>query len=304
MQQPHCAFRRILMGKLSKSCWRSTPITLGDRGTVWARRGEAKLAQALEHLAVIAGAVPLPANEPTIIAEAYASEGWKVDAGCIDGTDIARTGVNHDAVAAALGAVYLPWLDSGAAALQGLAAQGKVPFAQPAKPPKPPANSVLIFVDGLRMDLAHRLSGVLQANGAKTVLNWRWSGFPTVTATCKPLASPAAGAFAACAVEALAPELDGKPVTKLVLMKAITATGWVTDDTLLGTDPVWLEAGKFDDEGHKLGARLAGQIADVVAKSLRSYCDWRVKVAACVSSRIMAFCSCRTVCLLPSCILA
>ena len=28
----------------------------------------------------------------------------------------------------------------------------------------------------------------------------------------------------------------------------------------------WLEAGRFDDEGHKLGARLAGQIADGVAE--------------------------------------
>ena len=62
-------------------------------------------------------------------------------------------------------------------------------------------------------------------------------------------ACPAAGAFAACVVEALAPASDGKPVTKPVLMKAITATGWATDDTLLATDPVWLEAGRFDDRG-------------------------------------------------------
>jgi hypothetical protein len=125
---------------------------------------------------------------------------------------------------------------------------------------------VLIFVDGLRMDVAHRLIGVLQANGAKTELIWCWSGFPSVTATCKPLASPAAGAFTACVVEALAPAYDGKPVTKPILTKAITASGWATEDNLLNTDPVWLEAGRFDDEGHKLGARLAGQIADSVAE--------------------------------------
>ncbi|MGD0109816.1 MAG: BREX-1 system phosphatase PglZ type B [Rhodopila sp.] len=256
--KPHGEAIKTLLALDADHAWR--------RGTVWAKRGEAKLAQALEHLALIAGSETLPANESSVMAEAYAAEGWKVDAAALMALNIASPGESRDAVAAALRAVYLPWLESGAGALQGLASRGKVPFAQPAKPPKPPANAVLIFVDGLRMDVAHRLIGVLQANGAKTALNWRWSGFPTVTATCKPLASPAAGAFAACAVEALAPASDGKPVTKPVLMKAITASGWTTHDTLLGTDPVWLEAGRFDDEGHKLGARLAGQIADGVAE--------------------------------------
>ena len=55
--------------------------------------------------------------------------------------------------------------------------------------------------------------------GAKVAFGWRWSGFPTVTATCKPLASPAAGAFAGGVMEALAPAAEGKPVTKPVLTK-------------------------------------------------------------------------------------
>lgn len=236
------------------------------RKTVWARRGEARLAEALQYLAEIAGATALPANDPSAIANAYVAEGWKIDAAELMALDIARTGENRDAVTVALRAVYLPWLDGGAAALQALAAQSKIPFARPIAPPKPPENATLIFVDGLRVDVAQRLSGVLHAHGAKVTFSWRWSGFPTVTATCKPLASPAAGAFVAGAVEALAPTSEGKSVTKPILMKAIEAVGWATTDTLLGTDPVWLEVGRFDEEGHSLGARLAERVADGVAE--------------------------------------
>lgn len=234
--------------------------------TVWAKRGEAKLAEALEHLAVIAKAAALPAHTPDAMAEAYVASGWKVDAAALAALDIARTGEYRDAVTTALRTVYLPWLDAGAAALQTLAAQGKLPFAQPATPPKPPENAALIFVDGLRMDIGRRLGAALEARGATVAFGWRWSGFPTVTATCKPLASPAAGAFSSGVVEALTPAVEGKPVTKPGLTKAIENAGWAVTETLLGSTPFWLEVGRFDEEGHSLGARLAERVSDGVAE--------------------------------------
>ncbi len=236
------------------------------RETVWSKRGEAKLAEALRYLAVIANATALPANEAAAIANAYSAEGWKIDDAALRALDIARTGENRDAVVAALRAIYLPWMDANAAAMQSLAEHSKIPFAQPATPPKPPANAVLIFVDGMRMDLANRLADLLRAKGAQATLNWCWSGFPTVTATCKPLASPAAGAFKSGAVELLAPSLDGKPVAKPALMTAIKASGWVITDELLGTEPLWLEVGRFDEDGHALGARLAERITDGISE--------------------------------------
>jgi hypothetical protein len=236
------------------------------RDTVWAKRGEAKLAEVLRHLAVIAAAPALPANDPAAMGDAYAAEGWKVDAAALAALDIGRTGENRDAVMAALRAIYLPWLDAGAAALQGLAQQAKLPFAKPGAVPKPPKDAALIFVDGLRMDVAQLLVTALQAKGAKVSLTWRWSGFPTVTATCKPLASPASGAFSGGAVEALAPVAEGKAVAKPALTKAIKAAGWAVEEGLLNGDPLWLETGRFDEEGHSLGARLAERVHDAVSE--------------------------------------
>jgi hypothetical protein len=234
------------------------------RETVWARRGEARLARALEHLAIVAQAPTLPGHDARALAEAYLAEGWKADWAAMRALDIARTGADRDAVTAALRAVYLPWLDAGSVALQKLAADGKAPFAEPFKPPAPPRRAALLFVDGLRMDLAQQLGAMLRAKGAAATMGCTWSGFPTVTATCKALASPAAGLLAAASADGLVPCFEGKPAQKPVLLKGIEAAGWITSETLLGDEPVWREVGRFDERGHALGADLPTQAHDLL----------------------------------------
>jgi hypothetical protein len=233
------------------------------RETVWARRGEARLAQALEHLAIVANA-PLPTSaNADKLAENYLADGWKADWAVVQALEIARTGEDREAVTAALRAVYLPWLDAGAARLQALAAVGNVPFAQPTKPPPPPARAALLFVDGLRMDLAHQLAALLRARGAVVKVGRTWSGFPTVTGTCKGLASPAANLLAP-SVEGLIPYYQGKVAQKPVLLKAIEAAGWSTTESLLSDAPLWCESGRFDERGHALGADMAPLLRDLL----------------------------------------
>ena len=236
------------------------------RETIWAKRGEARLAEALEHLAIAAQAVALPAHDAQALAETYLADGWKTDWAAMRALDIARTGENREAVTAALRAVYLPWLDAGSMALQKLASDGAVRFAQPNKPPVPPTRLALLFVDGLRMDLAQQLAALLRARGATVEVNCAWSGFPTVTATCKGLASPAAGVIAAASATDLIPFYQGKPAQKPVLVKAIEAAGWSTAETLLGDEPLWREIGRFDERGHVLGADLATQAHDLLVE--------------------------------------
>jgi len=234
------------------------------RETVWARRGESRLAQALEYLAAVARAAALPSHDARAFANAYLAEGWQADWAAMRALDIARTGADREAVTAALRAVYLPWLDAGATALQVLAADGKAQFATPLKPPAPPKGAALLFVDGLRMDLAQQLGARLRAKGAAATVGWTWSGFPTITATCKALASPAAGLLAVASPEGLLPCFDGKPAQKPVLLKAIEAAGWTTSETLLHDQPLWREIGRFDERGHALGADLATQAHDLL----------------------------------------
>lgn len=231
------------------------------RETVWARRGQAPLAFALEHLAEIARAKALPAHDGDTLAEAYLKNGCRVDFAATRALAVAPRDVDRQAVEAALRAIYLPWLDEGAQSLQELIRIGKVKLAAP-EPVGGSVNTVL-FVDGMRMDLAQELADLLSRDGLTVSLRWSWSGYPTVTATCKPLVSPVAGLLngppTTPDVLPLTPE--GKTATKPVLFKLMQAQGWETDNALLSESKLWAETGRFDEEGHALGARLAERLS-------------------------------------------
>lgn len=231
------------------------------RATVWARRGEAPLARALAFVAKIAAAKTLPSHDGQALAETYVTAGAEVDWAAICALAAAPREIDCEAVTAALRAVYLPWVEAGAMSLQELVRIGKVKLATP--PDLEQEATTILFMDGLRMDIARELVSCLEAEGAKVSLAWVWSGFPTVTATCKPLVSPVAPILkgSQSTLDVLPHSPDGRPATKPVLFKLMEAQGWETDSTLLPDAKLWTEAGRFDEDGHALGARLAGHVS-------------------------------------------
>ncbi|WP_366656603.1 BREX-1 system phosphatase PglZ type B [Fodinicurvata sp. EGI_FJ10296] len=240
----------------TKHAWR--------RETIWARRGQAPLAQALAFIAEVAAAKALPSHEGNAFAEAYVSASADIDWAAMQSLAAAPREVDHEAIAAALRAVYLPWLEQGANALQELMRVGKVRLAAPPKA-ESDATTVL-FVDGLRMDIARELVRRLEAEGVKVSLGWMWSGFPTVTATCKAIVSPVASLLVGppATSDVLPHSPEGKPVTKPVLFKLMEAQGWETGNALLSGTKLWTETGRFDEEGHALGARLAERLSAAI----------------------------------------
>ena len=245
----------------------------------WAARGQARLAMAVRCLARLANTPPLASQTADSLAEAYATSGWEADDAALraleavaprpeDGA-IATLQEDRAALVAALRALYAPRLQREAQALQALLPAGMPPSGPPAE------SDAVLFVDGLRMDIAHRLAALLRAEGASVDAGWRWTGFPSVTATCKPLASPAAtrlrGAETAEGFEPLAP--DGKRATHAVLMRELAALGWRTETTLVAADRCWIEAGHFDKDGHEQQSRMADGIgaalSAVAAEALR-----------------------------------
>lgn len=228
------------------------------RATIWSRRGEAPLACAMEALAIVAKAPAWPHIGARGLADHYAAHGAAIDGAALSALAAAPAEADRAAVSAALRAVYLPWVEAGANALQALAARGEVPFG--AVEAIPPDTQAVVFVDGLRFDLARRLVAFLQTQGAQATLNWRWSGFPTSTATCKPLVSPVADLLGGAGgeVELLPRTGDGRMADHATLRKLMSERGFTFDDT--GGGALWIEVGTFDEDGHKLGARLAGQV--------------------------------------------
>lgn len=228
--------------------------------TVWAKRGEAPLAQALRNLVIVAKAKSLPAQDGKSLADAYAKEGCNIDWAAMCALSAASREIDCQAVAVALRSLYLPWVEEGALALQELVRTGKVKLASPPKS-KPTATTIL-FVDGFRMDLAKELVRLLDREGLNSKLDWTWSGFPTVTATCKPIVSPVASFLKGPekTSDFLPANSKGKLATQPVLLKLIQAEGWETENPLLLDANLWAETGKFDEEGHALGIGIAGRI--------------------------------------------
>jgi hypothetical protein len=243
------------------------------RGTLWARLGEAPLAAALEPLARLAAATErvLPGDDLAALASAYTQDGWQVDTALIE--TIAAAGTREDVVARAAGTLYRPWVDALARRFRA-AYEAAGDAARPSPLVIEPGTLVL-FVDGLRMDVGQAIAERLGNGGTETSLGWRLAPVPSVTATAKALVTPVGDSIAGRGkVDAFLPlELSsGKPATLDVLRKAMLARGIQVLDRSSVLPPEkptaigYAECGNIDSDGHVMGLRLAGQLQTEVAR--------------------------------------
>ena len=240
------------------------------RGWVWAELGQAPLARALEHLAVIAerAAEQLGGASAADLARRYADGAWRVDAAALAAMAAVTSAADQRAVGAALHALYLPWLESAARRLQELMQQ------EPAALRDAPAGyaagdepgTAILFADGLRFDVAQRLADRLRADGLAVALSTRWAALPTVTATAKPAVSPVTGLIAGAAPgEEFRPGAanDGRPLTPDRFRKLLAEAGYqylAGGETGDPAGRAWTEHGLIDRLGHALPAAFASGI--------------------------------------------
>ena len=90
------------------------------RGTVWADLDRSPLAFAVEQLAHLAEltARPLAAGDLASLTADYAERGWRADDALLRALAGAKHPADRGAVSAAAAALYRPWLEAGAEALQ------------------------------------------------------------------------------------------------------------------------------------------------------------------------------------------
>jgi hypothetical protein len=250
------------------------------RGYVWADLGWTPLALALEHLAEIArGTVSWsPTGSVPLIREWYAASGWKVDRSVLRALDEVDRKADLAAVSAVLTAIYRPWLDHGARALQdavGPEANSGTYVAGAA--PALAAGEVVVFVDGLRLDVAHLLTERLEGAGTSLATATVLAAMPTVTQTAKPTLVPIdqsllgpGDALDACRAS------SGAKAGVQVLRSLLDEAGVHVLGPQETGDPggrAWTETGEVDHKGHDLGVRLAYEINDEVARIARRIRD-------------------------------
>ncbi len=233
------------------------------RSTVWADLDRAPLAFALEQLVVLAevSAQPLASGDLTLLTADYAQRGWRADDASLRALAAAPGSADRAAVSAAVVSMYRTWLEGGAKAMQSSIG----PMANSRTyDPGPPASSsngtVTVFVDGLRLDLAHRLLDRLSGVGLKVEATTSLSALPTVTETAKAALVPVrAGALTAGPGLHASRASSGARAEKPVLESLAAENGvrcLAPNETGDPAGVAWTEAGELDSRGHKEGVRL------------------------------------------------
>lgn len=241
------------------------------RDWVWAQLDESPYAMALEPLARLAERARTPLGGPDVqaVAADYAGEGWRCDRAAVEALGRLRPGKESALVAQVVRALYEPWLDRSARHFQDLLNASATDPAKLVTSVDAERDTCILFADGLRFDIAGQLQERLEARGLLVRLGHRFAGIPTVTATAKPLASPAHDACEGGPNAAdFAPILSrtGQPLNASRLRDEMARRGM---DVLEGYETRlsvgsnaggWAEIGKLDALGHSLGVLLVRQI--------------------------------------------
>ena len=237
------------------------------RNWVWARLGLAPMAEVLQPLASLAAAARrvLGGTEPADVAAAYLERGWQADLGAWQAVAAAPV-ADEGCVAAAVRHLLQPWLEESARAFQAAVERAPLPGAGGQAAVHAEDDGCLLFVDGLRFDLAQRLAERLEGRGFRVDLGWRWAALPTVTGTGKPAVTPVAQEIEGDALGltfGARMKVDGKPADAPALRAALETAGY----QILGGEGAdaprshpargWLETGAFDTLGHQRGAQFA-----------------------------------------------
>ena len=241
------------------------------RGRVWAQLGESPYALVLEPLSRLAQAAKMALGGMSVEAMAndYAAYGWKCDRAAIEALARLKAGNENNLIKKVVRALYEPWLDRSARRFQELMSAPNIDPIKLTSGVSSERECCVLFADGLRYDIGSILQERLELQGYRVRLSHRISAIPTVTATAKPLASPAHAAVSGKGdAENFCPVItaSNQPATAQRLRDAMARQSVEVldpDDSRMavgGAGGGWAEIGKLDALGHSLDALLVRQI--------------------------------------------
>jgi len=243
------------------------------RGTVWADLDLSALAFAVEQLALLAEltATPLPATDLASLISHYADSGWQADDALLRAIAAARAPADRAAVSAAAGAMYRPWIETCAKAFQAAVGPMANDHGYEPTPPAPtPQGVVTLFVDGLRLDVAHRILARLTDVGLDASLDTSLAALPTVTQTAKAALVPVPrGALAGGPdLHPINARTGTKATTPVLRALMVDNDVQVLDAASTGkpSGTAWAEAGEIDRRAHDVGIRLVDYLDEEVER--------------------------------------
>jgi hypothetical protein len=249
----------------------------GRRKLVWVELAESPLALALRPLTILSEitANPLTAGSTQDLSTGYSSMGWKADAAVLQALSFVEKEDDFKAVTMAIRSIYLPWVEDSARYLQKEIDHSGYPGTPISnrKAQSAAKGECILFVDGLRYDLAQQLSELLTKRGYKVAGKASWAALPSVTATGKPSVSPVrefiAGGEANSDFEPSVKETGQSLKGGYHLKKLLKANGWIVlekSESGDGSGSAWCEFGNIDHEGHARGWKLSRFVTGLLSE--------------------------------------
>jgi len=249
------------------------------RSLVWTGLGESPLACALQWLAVIADitANSLAAGTIDDLVLGYRETGWKADSALVKALSCVDKQADVEAVHESIRAIYSPWAVASAIYLQELIEKSGYPRdeAKNRKTSTYVDGEAVLFIDGLRFDIAKRLVGRLSQLGYQIEENPSWVPLPSITATGKPAVSPVCDQ-----IHGDQANIDFEPSVANTgqslkggnqLIKLITSAGWQIlkkSEMRMASGNAWCEFSDIDHDGHDRGWKLSKYIDGILREIL------------------------------------
>ncbi len=245
------------------------------RELVWSKLGEAPLANAMKWIVDLIAITEnsLGAGSLEDVTSGYNQFGWKADDYVLKILNCVEKQSHLQAVNCAIRAIYLPWFESSAKHLQKLVEETNYPGGLKGSQSSETYDEgeCVLFVDGLRFDVAKRLTAILLQTGFEVQVKDKWAALPSVTATGKPSVTPVIDKisgedvnedFEPCVTETGKSLKGGYHLKKLILDAGWTFLSKTEEGK--GTGNAWCEFGDIDHEGHDRGWKLAKHIDGIL----------------------------------------
>jgi len=225
------------------------------QSSIWGVLGNAPLAAAVGHLHALARATArnLTASSTGDAATWYATHGQTADALALDALAAVTAEADREAVLSALHALHDPWVDDNARVFQDLVASHgyRADVGLDIEP-----GTCVVYVDALRLDLAHRLAARVSA--LDPTVSHRLAAYPTLTPTGQPAVAPVeaavrsgwGGTDAFEAADAGGRALKGKPLHDALTAAGVQLLRWDDGETGDPSGTAWTQSNDIDSAGH------------------------------------------------------
>lgn len=246
------------------------------RDLIWSELGLSPMVKTLEYLKILADItrnVSLDGGTIKDLANGYQSSGWQADDAMMQALASVQTVEDQHIVYSVLDTIYEPWAMASARYIQQIIEGNAYPGGniKTASPLNYQTGTCILFVDGLRFDVAKRLATILDQSLFSVSEKADWAALPSVTATGKPSVSPIKGQIAGRNVSAdFEPEITatGKPAIHRNHMKLLEDAGWQILGRMDSGNPdgkAWTEIDAIDKAGHdgNLPQRLEAIIKEI-----------------------------------------